>query len=125
MRVRCGPTKNRDRCHCSSPRAVEASFLRKVLFEEETSKREMESDTGEGTFGSFEVKTGRGTHKFGVKSVAVYIQKRPPGRIRQRQLPQKNLDNLGVGQRRVGLVRNGSKGRWSWVERNRGATGKG
>ena len=122
MRVRCGPTKNRDRCHYLPPRAAEPSFLRKVLFGG-TLKKEMESVVGGGTFGSFEEKTGTGTHRFAVRSAAVYIQ-RPPGPIRQRLRPQKIPGNLGVCRQRGGLVRTGSRRRWSGVVRSRGAAGE-
>ena len=64
----------------------------------------MGSEVGEGAFGSFVVRTGKGTHKSMAMPVVVYVPE-PPGLIRQRQLQKKIQGNL-EDCRRMG--RNGS-----------------
>jgi hypothetical protein len=97
-------------------------FLRNALVYK-TSKKGRVNEIGEGAFASFGGKTGtgKGRYKAAGKGVAVYMLG-PPGRIRQRLLLQRILDNP-EGCRQRG--RNGSSlGRFGEVM-SKQATGEG
>ena len=98
MRVRCVLTTNRGNCRCWWPCGENPRISRDFSVCEMLGTGRG-SETRGGAFGSFEVRSGRGICKPVARGASVYMPG-PPGRIRQRQLPQRNLGNLEDYQQR-------------------------